>query len=490
MSRLFVVSNRLPITVDIDKSDVRIRESSGGLASALKSVFATVPGTWIGWPGTSSDLESIELPPASNAKLVPVYLDETESRDFYSGFCNEIVWPLFHDLQSRCNFDPSYWQAYVNVNKRFARAVLDRCISDDLVWVHDYHLALMGSMLRDTVHAPHTAYFQHIPFPAPDIYEKLPWGDRILESMLDFSVVGFQTDRDLHNFAACVKQAGAASVRFWQDELVLEHKRGTSVAKSFPISIDYDSFASGAASEEVEQRVASMRTAFGEKHVVLGVDRLDYTKGIPERLRSFARALELYPELRRNVCFVQVVVPSRESIPKYHDLKLEIERLVSEINGCFSDSGWVPIHFIYRHLDRAELLAYYRLSDCALITPLKDGMNLVCKEYCAAKVDSDGVLILSKFAGAAAEFSGDALVVNPNDYDSVARQIHVALNMGPRERAARMANIRLQLEKSSVHHWVKSFLGKCSEVFDQNVGRILAAESPLQTYMTSYAGLL
>lgn len=463
MNRLLVVSNRLPITVEAGEQGYELRESSGGLVSAVKTVFQKYPGAWVGWPGVSSNEGLDTLPSSPEMELVPVFLTEREREDFYCGFSNEIIWPLFHDLQSRCNFDPRYWNAYVEVNRRFTSTVLEHVSDDDLVWVHDYHLALMGSMLRDSDRHLNTAYFQHIPFPCLDIFEKLPWGRQILGSMLAFKVVGFQTARDLRNFATCVKHFGLGRLHKSHDEAVIEHEDGTCAAQVFPISIDFERFATEAASSEVEQRLALMRDEFGGRSIVLGVDRLDYTKGIPERLRSFGRALELFPELRRTVSFVQVVVPSRENIPKYKDLKSEVERLVSEINGRFTEAGWVPIHFLYRHLERSELLAYYRLASVALITPLKDGMNLVSKEYCAANIDEDGLLIISQFAGAAADLRGEALVVNPYDYDQVASQLRLALSMRDSEKKGRMSCLRARLQSHDVNHWLESFIRKCRE---------------------------
>jgi len=477
VSRLIVVSNRLPVVVEGgSEAEVILRESSGGLVSALKAVFRKHPGAWIGWPGTSAnEYRLAPWPSRPEMELIPVFLNEREFQDFYCGFSNEIIWPLFHDLQSRCNFDPSYWKAYVEVNQRFTQAILKHASAGDVVWVHDYHLALVGSMLHEKACELNTVYFQHIPFPSLDIFEKLPWGRQILESMCAFKVIGFQTDRDLNNFVACVRNMAVGRVHKWADEIVIEHHLGTSSAGAYPISVDFDSFATEAGSLEVEQKLAAMREEFNGKKVVLGIDRLDYTKGIPERLRSFARALELYPELRKTVSLVQVLVPSRESIPKYQDLKTEVERLVSEINGRFSRGGWVPIHFLYRHLERPELLAYYRLADAALITPLKDGMNLISKEYCAADIDEDGVLIISRFAGAATDLGGQALCVNPNDYDQVAGQLRAALSMSSHERRNRMRNLRAHIREFNVDHWIESYLAECRSKFEEHLSSAMAA---------------
>lgn len=463
MKKLLIVSNRLPVTVVRDGDRLGIRPSSGGLVTALNAVFECHPAAWIGWTGISCDRAVSEVLRAysTGPKLCPVFLTERQRMEFYCGFSNEIIWPLFHDLQSRCNFDPTYWHTYLEVNQHFTDAVLEEATGNDLVWVHDYHLAFVGCMLRRQNPRLQTAYFQHIPFPSVDIFEKLPWRMEFVEALLAFGVVGFQTERDLRNFTTCVRALGPGRVRRSGNHVIIEHHKGITKARAFPISIDFDTFARPAASGEVEAKLAQMRSDMRNRQVVLGVDRLDYTKGIPERLRAFARALELYPALRRNVTFIQVVVPSRENIPKYSDLKLEIERLVSQINGRFTDGGWVPIHFVYRHLGREELLAYYRLADVALVTPLKDGMNLVAKEYCAANVDEQGVLILSEFAGAAAEMKGWALVVNPNDLDHVARQIEAAFSMTPNERRGRMACLREMLRSNDVHRWVEDFLAEC-----------------------------
>src|SRR4051794_38856162 len=226
MSRLLVVSNRLPVTVEQQGETSEIRASSGGLASALKAVFHKCSGAWIGWPGVALSNELRLWPSTPEMELIPVFLTERERRDFYCGFSNEIIWPLFHDLQSRCNFDPTYWKAYVEVNRRFTKAVLDVASSDDLVWVHDYHLALMGSMLNETSPKLNAAYFQHIPFPSPDILEKLPWAVELIQSLLDFRILGFQTERDVRNFAACVRSMSVGRVRKWNDEFVIEHKHG------------------------------------------------------------------------------------------------------------------------------------------------------------------------------------------------------------------------------------------------------------------------
>ena len=461
--RLIVVSNRLPFSIEPDGNSYVVSPSSGGLVTALRAVFRQYDGCWIGWTGTEYSPEVEDLlrsMPGEQFQVQPVFLTEKERAQFYSGFSNEIVWPLFHDLQSRCNFDPDYWDSYVRINERFADRISKVARDEDFVWVHDYHLTRVAACLRERGLRCSLAFFQHIPFPSPDIFEKLPWREEFLRAMLDFDLVGLQTARDRQNFAICVE-------RFARDASLCESKSGFVVEQSwgrrtrvdsFPISIDFEEFSSLAATEEITQLAEQVRSDLRGRALVLGVDRLDYTKGLPEKLKAFGRLLSQYPELQRKVTLLQVVVPSREDIPKYRDLRLETERLVSRINGQYTDSSWVPIHFIYRHLDRKQLLAYYRAADVALVTPLKDGMNLVAKEYCAAQLEENGVLVLSEFAGAAWQLQAGAIIVNPNDVAGVADAVRDAVLMDGAEKQRRMRNLRRVVQQSDVRQWSHTFL--------------------------------
>ena len=299
----------------------------------------------------------------------------------------------------------------------------------------------VGLALRQLGIKERLAYFHHIPFPSPDIFEKLPWREEILTALLHFDVLGFQTLRDRRNFADCLRQfVKAAEIRSEGDHLIVEETGSRTLVGAFPISIDFEEFAGGAAGETVAARAAEIVRSVGECRIILGVDRLDYTKGIPERLAAFRYLLKDHPGLHRKVTLVQIAVPSREDIPKYGELKAQIERLVSEINGHFSEPGWVPVHYIHRCIDRAELLAYYRAAHIALVTPLKDGMNLVSKEYCASRVNNDGVLILSEFAGAAFQLHRGALLVNPYHTRAVAEAIRTAFEMPLKNSASGCVN--------------------------------------------------
>ena len=471
--RTVVVSNRLPVTIESKPDGFHVDPSSGGLVTALRPLLNDCAGVWIGWTGTdeSPEIEKVlgEYSRQSNFELKPIFMTAEERSRFYCGFSNEVLWPLFHDLQSRCNFDPIYWDTHLTVNRRFAEKAAIETRAGDLVWVHDYHLMSVAASLRQLGVTEQLAYFHHIPFPSPDIFEKLPWREEILTALLDFDVVGFQTLRDRRNFVACLRQfVKAADIRPDGEHLVVNEPGRTTFVGAFPIGIDFEEFAQGAAKADVANRAAEIAQGFSGCRIVLGVDRLDYTKGIPERLAAFRHLLECHPELHRKISLVQVVVPSREDIPKYGELKAEIQRTVSEINGHYGEPGWVPIHYIHRSIDRPELLAYYRAADIALVTPLKDGMNLVSKEYCAARVNNDGVLILSEFAGAAFQLHGGALLVNPYHTRAVAEAIRNACEMSPAEQRRRMRKLRARIRREDIYRWRDSFCG-CREAIDQTL---------------------
>jgi len=470
--RVVVVSNRLPVTVEHGPQRLHVEPSAGGLVTALRPLLDDSAGVWIGWVDSepSPEIERVleEYSARRNFTLKPIFLTPEEKSRFYCGFSNEVLWPLFHDLQSRCNFDPTYWDAHLAVNERFAEMAATEAQSGDLVWVHDYHLMSVAASLRRLEVNQRLSYFHHIPFPGPDIFEKLPWREEILTALLDFDVVGFQTVRDRRNFIACLRHfVKAAEIKTEEDHVIVDEPGRRTVVGAYPISIDFNEFARGASDEAVSMRAREITYDLNGCTMLLGVDRLDYTKGIPERLSAFRHFLETHSELHGKITLVQVVVPSREDIPKYVELKSEIQRMVSEINGQFGEPGWVPIHYIHRSLDRPELLAYYRAADVALVTPLKDGMNLVCKEYCAARVNNDGVLVLSEFAGAAFQLHSGALLVNPYHTRAVAEAIRRACDMPLAEKRKRMRRLRARVRSEDIFRWRDSF---CSS----------AATGPLQ----------
>jgi len=464
---IVVVSNRLPITVEkVEKGQWVTHSSAGGLVTAMGPVLRNHGGKWIGWLGAQEMPDDVSLNNilSKSAKelgytLIPVNITEEEIEKYYHGFSNEILWPLLHDYLSNCNFDPQYANAYRKVNRKFAQAIAEGTNADDYIWVQDYLLFLVARELRAIGVQRQTGFFLHTPFPPLDIFIKLPWRFEILEAILEYDLLGFQTERDTKDFLSCVyyllklKATGRRNIK------KIVTKKGEVLIGTFPISIDFKEFAKSAATEEVTKKVRIIRRNHEDRQLILGVDRLDYTKGIPYRLRAFAEALARYPEMRGKAEFIQLVVPSRENVDSYQELKQEIDALVGEINGRYTEGGWTPIHYMFRSVSRTELLAYYRACEMALIMPLKDGMNLVAKEYCACNIDKNGVLILSEFAGAAAELCHGALLVNPYDIEGASRSIHQAFSMGLDEKRERMKKLRRSISRNDIFHWVNSFLG-------------------------------
>lgn len=463
--KLIVVSNRLPISLQTTGKDLQAHPSSGGLVTAMNAVLKKRGGIWVGWPGTNEDLGN-KLDPILEKvskeigySLKPIKLTAKEHKEFYCGFSNEIIWPLFHDFLNQCRFEPDYWEFYKIVNEKFAKKISEVAGENDYVWVQDYHLMLAAQKLKKLGHKTSLGFFLHIPFPSVDTFLKLPWRKEILKALTEYDLLGFQTGRDKRNFIQCLKMIFKHQVQVIGKGPVVKIQFGNRQFQVgyFPIGIDFNEFSQTAQSLEVTNIVEQIHHDIPGK-IILGVDRLDYTKGILERLKAFEKTFELFPELQGNITFVQLVVPSREGIENYDELKTEVERLVSEINGKYTQSNWVPIHYMYRHLTRKELLAYYKTADAALVTPLQDGMNLVAKEYCAASYENNGVLILSEFAGSAFQLKRNALLVNPFDIMRMAEAIKDAMVMETREMQKRMKRMRQIIKKQDIHWWVNAFL--------------------------------
>ena len=468
---LIVVSNRLPVTLAETPEGFVAKRSAGGLVSALLPVIRQNGGSWVGWTGSECDSAtayngavrqalaegSPEIPAGS---LVPLFLTQNEKECFYRGCSNEIIWPLFHDLTSRCVFNPAYWTTYCEVNDKFAAAVASVSHPNDVVWVHDYHLMMLAEALVRRDLRLRLAYFHHIPFPSPDIFEKLPWRREILRGLLQFHTLGFQTRRDRNNFLDCVRR-GLSEVK--QAELgskaLVQAEGRSAFVGAYPISIDYKQFAADATHPAVALGAQAIQRRHGGTALILGVDRLDYTKGIVERLQAFELLLSSHPELRGRVTLAQITVPSREDIPEYQRLKCSIEELVGRINSVYGTADWVPVDHTYGSVSRWELLAWYRAAKVALVTPLNDGMNLVAKEFCAARVDEGGSLVLSEFAGAAQELSQGALLINPYDTAGIVAAVLQGLRMSVGEQRRRMKAMRAQVQEHDVFRWADSIFG-------------------------------
>ncbi len=461
--RFIVVSNRLPISIKRgEDGGLTASQGAGGLVTALAPVLKNRGGMWLGWPGTSEKgvlAMCRSYSREAGYDLRPVALTEAEVEGFYRGFSNEILWPLFHEFQMPCKFLPAYWEAYRTANRKFTQAAAAAASKEDFIWVHDYHLMLMAKMFKETGRNSRLGFFLHIPFPPADIFLKIPWRRQLLDALLDYDLIGFQTLRDRRNFFESVKRVFPAATQKGRGQVTTLSADGRAPRLgTFPIGIDFRSFAQEAARPQIQEAAQAIRSSFGQRFLLFGADRLDYTKGVPQRLEALRATFERYPELRGQICLIQILVPSREEVPQYRSMKEEIERMVGEINGRYSIPGWAPVHFAYRNLGREDLIAFYLATDMALVTPLRDGMNLVAKEYAACNVRETGILCLSEFAGAAMELHRHATMVNPFDRDGVAEAIREGVLMDRGQRRRRMRAIRAILKRYDIFWWVDAFL--------------------------------
>jgi len=457
--RLIVMSNRAPIRVVHEAGKERIEPTVGGVGSTFLRLLEQQGGLWIAWSGTQTKTPGrLMMPPGSDPpsfEIVFCPLSERDVSHYYYGMCNRALWPLMHFMTASCHFNTLHWRYYEAVNRNFAALAAKEAGDDDVVWVQDFHLALVPRLLREQRPRIPIGLFWHVPFPPEQIFRIFPWRTELLEGMLGADLVGFHTRSYVIQFLNCCERILGLRVDRTRDE-VSTH-RGPVRVGVFPIGIPADYFAGLAASPRVQERTLRIRRALRTPYVVLGVDRLDYTKGILERLLGFERFLETNPSYHRRVTLVLIAVPSRTKVADYAALKRELDELVGRIIGHFSSEGWVPIRYLYTQFGAEDLVAYYQAADVALLTPLRDGMNLVAKEYVAAHLDDNGALILSEFAGAAEELT-QALLVNPYDIDAIATRLKQAFEMSPVERAARMHAMRMQVHRNNLEHWSELFL--------------------------------
>jgi trehalose 6-phosphate synthase len=453
-----VVSNRLPVDREVDPDgSIRWERSPGGLVTALEPVMRAADGAWVGWPG-KPDVE-VEPFEADDMHLVPVTLSAGEIEQYYEGFSNDTLWPLYHDVISAPAFHREWWEDYRAVNRRFAQASADVAAPNATVWVQDYQLQLVPQMLRELRPDLTIGFFNHIPFPPYGIFAQLPWRRAIVEGLLGADVIGFQRVSDAGNFFSAVRRLFGYGMR--NPEIRVSDGAGghrSVIAKAFPISIDVESFEEIARRPEVIERAQQIRRDLGNPQVILlGVDRLDYTKGIGHRLKAFGELLRDGSVHTGDVALVQVASPSRERVEAYMQLRDEIELTVGRINGDYSTISHPAIAYLHHGYPREEMVALYLAADVMLVTALRDGMNLVAKEYVACRHDEDGVLILSEFAGAADELR-NALLVNPHDIEGLKESIMQAIDMPKRERSTRMRALRRRVRDNDVARWSQTFL--------------------------------
>lgn len=456
--RLIVISNRLPRTLRATANGWRAEQSSGGLTTAMNSIVQRRGGVWIGWPGDSTGIgdpqrqEILERWRSADA-LAPVEIPPELSSHFYEGYSNQTLWPLFHHFPSRLRFDPKGWAAYRSANSLFRDVAVSQYREGDLLWVHDYQLMLLPKLLRESLPGAAIGFFLHIPFPPSEIFRLLPEREELLEGLLGADLVAFQTYPDLQHFRSSLRRVLGRESRLDTVEV-----GGRSVSlEALPISIAPEEFTKLLRTPRAERRVAELRARYKDRRLLLAVDRMDYTKGIPQRLRSYRRLLERDREMRGKVVLLQVAVPSRERIFSYAALRRQVNELIGEINGQFGTPNWTPVVYIGRGISRTELVALYAVADVAWVSPLRDGMNLVAKEYVACKQDQNGALVLSEFAGAAEEM-GEALLVNPNDEDRTAAVVENALMMDPGERRRRLSALQERIRRNNVFEWSEKFL--------------------------------
>lgn len=420
--------------------------------TALEPIVRERGGSWVGWTGSSGSApRRLEV---GGLGIRPVALSAHEVETYYHGFSNSTLWPLYHDAIREPEFRRDWWKPYHDVNLRFARAVAAAAKPGDLVWVHDYHLQLVPRMLRAIRDDLKIGFFLHIPFPPEELFAWLPWRGQILEGLLGADVVGFQTYAGVQNFSRAARAFTAAE----GTDAQLDFQGRTITVRSFPISIDTAWFERAAASDATRRAAREIRSSIGDRRqIILGVDRLDYTKGIDTRLQAFEELLRQKRISVDNCVMVQVAVPSRERVGDYAKMRTTIEQMVGRINGEYSEPGRVAVHYFRRNLSREEVVAYYRAADVMLVTPLRDGMNLVAKEYIATRIDNSGVLVLSEFAGAARELRR-ALLVNPRDIDGVASTLAAALALPRDEARHRMAVLRTVVRRHDVFQWANEFV--------------------------------
>ncbi|MEM9525330.1 MAG: bifunctional alpha,alpha-trehalose-phosphate synthase (UDP-forming)/trehalose-phosphatase [Bacteroidota bacterium] len=469
MSRLVIISNRLPITINRSHGELHYHPSAGGLATGLNSLDASYNKLWIGWPGQDIEneweKEGIRNDLAKR-KLAPVFLTEREIDLYYEGFSNKTIWPHFHYFTEYTAYDDDMWSSYQEVNYKFFQETEKHLREDDMVWVHDYQLMLLPKLIREKFPNISIGFFLHIPFPSYEVFRILPWRQEILDGLLGSDQIGFHTFGYMRHFLSAAYRISGFEHKFGRLQI---DEREVNV-DVFPMGINYDKYAHPDVNAAADQSSGEIRKLHASRKIVLSVDRLDYTKGIPQRVRAFGQFIRNNPEYIGKVNLIMIVVPSRANVDQYQSLKEEVDIIVSQINSEYGTFDWMPIHYYYRSLNFAALTTLYKEADIALITPLRDGMNLVAKEYIAAKEDTkDGVIILSEMAGAVYELNDGAITVNPQSHQDIQAALIEALEMPADEKRQRMEVMQAKLKRYDVKHWAATFINEQQKLKDKNL---------------------
>lgn len=462
MKRLIIVSNRLPVKITEHNDEIDYLRSVGGLATGLDSLNIPVEMHWIGWPGIYTDDEEKKKTIRKDLKrqrIHPVFMTVKQTHFYYEGYSNSTIWPLFHYFYEYTSFDLKCWEVYREVNRLFMQEIINIAKPDDLIWVHDYHLMLLPGLLRDKLPGCRIGYFIHIPFPSYELFRMLPERAEILQGLLGADLIGFHTFEYMRHFISSVYRI--LGLEFTVNETV--YKNRPVRVDNFPMGINYELYHNIAEDTEVKVHINRYAKEFENKKIIFSVDRLDYSKGILHRLKAYDQFLETYPVYRKNVVMILLVVPSRGSVEKYQDLKTKIDEYAGYLNGKYSDINWAPVHYLYRAFNINQLCALYYISDVALITPLRDGMNLIAKEYVAVKKDKPGVLILSEMTGAIIEMN-EALRVNPNNIEEIRDTLFFALNIPEVEQIQKLQQMQAVLSRQTNAKWTNDFISELENI--------------------------
>ena len=464
--KIVIIANRLPVKIERSDEGFTIERSEGGLATGLGSLETEAEKYWVGWPGIHTDDETERqqiTEKLHELNFHPVFLSDEQISNYYEGYSNSTIWPLCHYFFSYIEYKAEYWAAYREVNALFSRESLPFIENDDIVWVQDYQLMLLPKMIRDRKPATSIGYFHHIPFPSYELFRVLPEREEVLEGLLGADLIGFHTHDYMRHFISAIYRVLNLNCNL--DEITLKER--IVHVDAFPMGINYEQYHEAPALPVVREKSAMLREKLSDKQVILSVDRLDYSKGILHRLEGYAQFLENNPEYHEQVSLAMIVVPSRDNVEMYAELKAKIDQAIGEINGRYARLDWSPIFYFYRSFSFEELIAMYDIADIALVTPLRDGMNLVAKEYLAAKRDQPGVLILSEMAGASIELQ-DALIINPNDKDEIEKAILQALTMPLEEKRERMSRMQKRIASRTVKRWANDFVKELRSIKEQN----------------------